>query len=847
MNKYIDKNFWQEWNISPGYIIKKTHNFIRTSVKNNNKLINMDLTNKKNHAIFLSILANDRTEYAMIHTISKFLQVVGIQVPKGTTVTLVKQSNQTSSDFIKCGYTVNILLSTYASELNIKKAIYDKIVEFYSIIKDDSGYNDIDKRFLVKIIKKYTNSGINLNINDKKLLINYKKEIGKIENTIMRNIIDTDNKYIEFSKKDLSGLPQLKHHIINNNPIKYGISLDNMSYLKCMRYIQNPNVRKYIEYCYGRKCIKNMDNILKLLVLRYKHAQILSFNNHSDYIVTNQMAINSNNINQCLKNLLAKLDIRYYKEMTTLLKVINKSKSKSNSNPKKVNSWDLQYYITQWKLQYGINYKIINKYFPINHVIPTTFSIYQYLFNLKFTKLKNPIVWHKDVTMYEVRQLKSNKLVGYFYLDPYKRHNKTNQIKCVGLRPNCVYPMEGSETKPPTSTRSVWGSRNKPTYPYNKNIHQVPIVAILAPFKKNSLLTHPDVIAFFCEFEYVIYYLCNRSKYCIFNGIFAETEFINTIPLVMGNICWENIILKKLSSHYKTKKPLPDKIINKLKNVKNLTIGINYKIIILNAIYDQMIHTHNKFINYCETLLKNNDIKIRGKAIINYMSTAYKKLYNGIMCYKHNPLYSVQFNDGTFMPGSWKNLIANKDGRSYEYIWSKIISLEIYQNKFLNNGPVTLSSLKSSALDLKKNLIEKGGSIDATILIKNYLGKLPTIDGFLKMYNLYVNPEYSFYLNSDKSTFNNKYNYNSKSNYNNIHRRLNISNKYNNIPSVPSVSSAMYSNKFCEISDTYSYATNNNRMDNINHIKNKLNKLQQEDSIVEDSEYINENIFIKKK
>ena len=458
--------------------------------------------------------------------------------------------------------------------------------------------------------------------------------------------------------------------------------------------------------------------------------------------------------------------------------------------------------------------------------------------------------------MYEVRQLKSNKLVGYFYLDPYKRHNKTNQIKCVGLRPNCVYPMEGSETKPPTSTRSVWGSRNKPTYPYNKNIHQVPIVAILAPFKKNSLLTHPDVIAFFCEFEYVIYYLCNRSKYCIFNGIFAETEFINTIPLVMGNICWENIILKKLSSHYKTKKPLPDKIINKLKNVKNLTIGINYKIIILNAIYDQMIHTHNKFINYCETLLKNNDIKIRGKAIINYMSTAYKKLYNGIMCYKHNPLYSVQFNDGTFMPGSWKNLIANKDGRSYEYIWSKIISLEIYQNKFLNNRTISpsMSSLKSSALDLKKNLIEKGGSIDARILIKDYLGKLPTINGFLKMYNLDVNPEYSFYLNSDKSTFN----------YND---QFNIKNKYNiptmpyrNVTNIPSEYSAMYSNKFCEINDTYpleksrskppytdtiSNIANTGRMNNINHIKNKLNNLQQEDSS-EDDEYINENIFIKK-
>ena len=822
MYKNIDKNFWEEWNISPDNIIKKAQNFIKKSIKSNNKLINIDLTDEKNHAIFLSTLVDDITEYTLIHTISGFLQIVG-------------EINQTSANFVKCGYTVDILLSTYESELNMKKDIYDKIVEFYHIIKNNSKYDEIDKRFLLKIINKYIKSGINLNTNDKKYLINIKKEIGKIENTIMRNIIDTDNKYIEFSKKDLSGL--FKYPVISNNPTKYGISLDDISYFKCMGQIKNPNVRKYIEYCYGRKCIKNIDNILRLLVLRHKHAKILSFNNHSDYIVRNQMANNSNNINECLKNLLAKLNIRYYKEMTTLLKVINKSNPKHN-HKKKVNSWDILYYITQWKLQYGINYKVITEYFPLNHVIPATLSIYQYLFNLKFIKLKNPIVWHKDVIMYEVRDSKSNKLIGYFYLDPYKRNNKSNQIKCIGLRQNCMYPtyfMEGSQSNPTS---------------------QVPIVAMLAPFKRNSLLTHFDVISFFCEFEYVIYYLCNRSKYCIFNGIFAEIEFINTIPLVMGNICWENIILKKLSSHYKTKKPLPDKIINKLKNAKNLTVGINYKLIILNAIYDQTIHTHNTFINYCETLLKNKDIKIRQTSIIDYMSKAYKKLYNNIMCYKKNPLYSIKLNDGIFMLGSWKNLIANKDGRSYEYIWSKIISLEIYQNKFLNNRTISpsMSSLKSSALDLKKNLIEKGGSIDARILIKDYLGKLPTINGFLKMYNLDVNPEYSFYLNSDKSTFN----------YND---QFNIKNKYNiptmpyrKVTNIPSEYSAMYSNKFCEINDTYpleesrskptytdtiSNIANTGRMNNINHIKNKLNNLQQEDSS-EDDEYINENIFIKK-
>ena len=60
-------------------------------------------------------------------------------------------------------------------------------------------------------------------------------------------------------------------------------------------------------------------------------------------------------------------------------------------------------------------------------------NIYQDLLGLKFSEVKDPKVWHKDVSMFEVKDKKSDNVLGHFYFDLYPRPDKFNHAACMGL------------------------------------------------------------------------------------------------------------------------------------------------------------------------------------------------------------------------------------------------------------------------------------------------------------------------------------------------------------------------------------------------------------------------------
>lgn len=695
----IDRNLaqklWIHWGMTGDQIIQNTNLFIKRSLENNRTLLRLDIGDPKNLPTFMKILADDITELTMFHSLCSFLQFVS------PSPTVRRASYQSDS-----------LLNKYGAELNIRKNLYDKITLFHNIIKAHN-FKQEDIRFVKTVLDGFKRAGVLLSETAKDKLLKVREEVSKLENGILYNLNTFDTKLVGLTPNELEGLPSRYRSnlpVVSNNPLRFGVTLDKFSYTNCMRFLKDDDIRRKLELCYGSKSFDIVEDIARLIVLRDKHAMLLGFKNHSEYRSNNSTLKTSNEIKDFILNSLYTVDKKYQKEVQTL------SKLKGN---KSINIWDLQYYIHRWKKEYGVSDSYIRQFFPANHVVKTILEIYHHMMKLNFVRVKKPFTWHRNVSMYGVYTI-DNTLLGYFYLDLFARKGKYKNTRCFCLQPNCCYPM-------------------------NSDNRQLPIVALVSSIMKvdgkTTLLNYPEVVSLFHEFGHVLHHILGYSKYCLFSGTKVETDFVETPAQILDYLCWETSVIKKLSCHYRTRKPLPDDKINKIVKVRDLDIGIHYKKHSLIAVYDQVLHSSKTFVETCEKHLadKQNRKEQLSIAFANLYKQLHTEIFKGL---DGNNQAVIGFNNGILFPGLWLTYLVGGDSRYYSHIYSRIYAADVYY-KYKGD-------LDQLGFVLRDRILLKGGNVTAKDIYMDVLGRKPDTTNFAKLHDLEIVDEYSYFLNTDQ-------------------------------------------------------------------------------------------------
>ena len=81
---------------------------------------------------------------------------------------------------------------------------------------------------------------------------------------------------------------------------------------------------------------------------------------------------------------------------------------------------------------------------------------------------------------------------------------------------------------------------------------------------KPSLLGHEQMVTFFHEFGHIMHSMCTESNYNRFAGTSVERDFVEMPSQMMENWIFDKDILKKVTKHYKTGKPMPDDFIDSI-------------------------------------------------------------------------------------------------------------------------------------------------------------------------------------------------------------------------------------------------------------------------------------------
>jgi len=611
------------------------------------------------------------------------LDYSGEQLSRISSIFFNLNSAETNPEIQKIAQEVSPLLTQFSNDITLNEKLF-KRVKLINEIKDKLNLTKEQGTLLANKYKSFIRNGANLTNDKKEELRKIDTELAQVKLKFGENVLAETNAF-ELNitnENDLKGLPESSlesAETIAKQRDKKGwiFSLDYPSFVPFMTYAENRNLRKKMAIAFGAKAFQNnkndnQKNVLSIVNLRHKRANLLGYKTHAHFVLEERMAENPKNVTQFLNELLEKATPAAYKEFEQLKEIAK------DDGVKQLEKWDSAYYSEKLKKQlFDFDQELLKPFFKLENVIQGVFEVAYKLYGLKFKEITTIDKYHKDVKTFKVTD-SSNKFIAIFYADFFPRKGKRGGAWM-------------------TSFKNQWIKNNE-----NSRPHISIVCNFTKPTKtKPSLLTFNEVTTLFHEFGHALHGMLANTTYPSLSGTSVYWDFVELPSQLLENWCYEKETLSLFAKHYQTNELIPMDLVEKIKQSSNFLEGIQTLRQLSFGILDMNWHSNNptkiKNVKEFETMaFKNTQLFPDVKE--NCMSTSFSHIFQGG--------YSSGY---------------------YSYKWAEVLDADAFAY-FLENGIFNTEISQK----FKSNILEKGGTEKPMDLYLKFRGKKPSINALLK-------------------------------------------------------------------------------------------------------------------
>ena len=592
-------------------------------------------------------------------------------------------SSNTNDQLQKISEEAAPLLSKNVDDIFLNERLFIKVKSVYDE-KNTLNINTEQLKLLDETYKDFIRNGASLDKEGKEKLRKINEQLSvltlKFSDNVLKEI--NDFKMVLENEDDLAGLPESVIQNANREAVESGFTgkwiftLHKPSFIPFLQYSAKRHLREkifnaYINLANNNNANDNKNIIKQIISLRIERAKLLGYKTHADYVLEKTMAKTPENVYSLLNQLWNAALQKAKEEASALQELVLKE-----GNNFKLEAWDWWYYSEKLrKEKFDLSEEDLRPYFQLDKVREGAFSVASKLYGINFNEIKNIPVYHPDVKVFEVTDADDSH-IGILYTDYFPRASKRAGAWMDDFRKQC--------------------GRFKET----------PVICNVGNFSKSvggrpSLLNYDEVETLFHEFGHTLHGLLSKCEYESLSGTSVPRDFVELPSQIMENWTIQPEVLKTFAFHYNTAEPIPDKLIEKIKESSTFNQGFATVEYLAASFLDMDYHTITD-INYI-------DIK-------EFENTAMAKIG---MIPEIAPRYKSTFFNHIFNFGY--------DAGYYSYIYAEILdadAFEVFRQKGLFD--------KATAQSFRQNILEKGGTEDPMILYERFKGSKPEIEPLLK-------------------------------------------------------------------------------------------------------------------
>lgn len=588
---------------------------------------------------------------------------------------LVEPNNELRSALVQAHQE---LKEDYITTVYEKTDLYKKLASLQTKEQKKKSLSEEEYYYLEEIVKGMKKEGMHLEGKKRNALKAVNIELTQLSEEFDRNIQE-DQSAIFVGREALTGVSDDFIDRLEKVGDVYRVTCDYPTYLTVMKKCENSETRKELYRAFmNRAYPQNIEVLGKMISKRDQLAKMLNFPSFAHLQLSNEMVKDPDTVKVFLKELSAQVIAKQKEEFSKLKEAFPNI---ALAGEGRFYPWDLTYIQEKYvETYYGIDQEKIREYFPLNSTIEGLIGIFEKFFDLKMQNVAIKDLWHEDVQLLQVTSKDGKKNYGYVLLDLFPRPNKYSHACHATIISGLDLP-KGEQT---TALSLVVANFPKPTP------------------TQPSLMKFDDVETFFHELGHGIHALMGRTQFCGTAGTSTTVDFVELPSQMLEEWLFDSNILAMVSSHYKTKESLPNEFIDQLIAKKNVDTGA--------FIARQSVLSQLSLECFLEGEKKDTDAIHAGLFHDNYLYYVYDPSSHFQAAFGHLNEYGARY---------------------YGYLWSRVLGLDVFE-QVKKEGLLNAEAGKRYV----KEILGRGGSVDPMKMIKEYLGRDPSQEAFLKAYGI---------------------------------------------------------------------------------------------------------------